>query len=216
MLGLAAFALYLGEPGWTVFVAAIAMGILVEWVGLARRFSSGSRLLGWTLAGIAYVAAAGFTLIWLYRFGGFLLVLAFAGAVVLTDIGAYFAGRTIGGPKIAPRISPAKTWAGLFGGMAASAAWLALLFWFIGSAASAMATSPEAGVQLWQVALAALAGGLVAIAAQAGDFFESWMKRRAGVKDSGRLIPGHGGLFDRMDGMMAVALLGFPFTMVAG
>lgn len=216
MLGLAAYALYQGALAWTVFVTAIALGIFIEWYCLARRFADGARLAVWSIAGAAYLGAAGFTLVWLYRQAGFLPVLALAGAVVLTDVGAYFAGRTIGGPRIAPRISPSKTWAGLAGGMVASALWLAFLMWLIGSAASAMSTMPDAGVKGWQIGLAALAGALVAMAAQAGDFFESWMKRRAGVKDSGALIPGHGGLFDRMDGMMAVAMLGFPFTVAFG
>ena len=117
--------------------------------------------------------------------------------VAAVDVGAYFAGRTIGGPKIAPKISPSKTWAGLAGGIvAASAAHAAVMPW----------TDPDfptlspgaiAGFSL-------LGGALVAVIAQFGDFFESRMKRKAGVKDSGSLIPGHGGLFDRVDGLVAV------------
>jgi len=216
MLGIASYALYQGDLAWLIFVTAIAFGIFVEWVLLARRFVSGLDLAAWSVSGAIYVSAAAFTLVWIYREGGFLLVLGLAGAVVLTDVGAYFSGRAIGGARIAPAISPSKTWAGLFGGMAASALWLGLGVWFIGSAASAMATSPEAQLQWQQVAFAAGAGALIAVTAQAGDFFESWMKRRAGVKDSSDLIPGHGGLFDRMDGMMAVALLGFPVTIAFG
>jgi phosphatidate cytidylyltransferase len=116
------------------------------------------------------------------------MVLTIIGVVIATDTGAYFAGRAIGGPKIAPRISPSKTWAGLAGGMAASAG----LITGVGSYVESFA--------LWQPLL----GAALAMIAQAGDFFESWMKRRAGVKDSGSLIPGHGGLFDRADGLLAV------------
>jgi phosphatidate cytidylyltransferase len=119
--------------------------------------------------------------------------------VIATDIGAYFAGRTIGGPKIAPAISPSKTWAGLFGAIVlASLALVLLSQWSSGGAA----------VVNWREAV--LGGLVVAVVAQAGDFFESWMKRRAGVKDSGRIIPGHGGLFDRVDGLLAVSFLMVP------
>jgi phosphatidate cytidylyltransferase len=104
-----------------------------------------------------------------------------------TDIGAYFAGRAIGGPKLAPRISPNKTWAGLLGGMAGAAVigWIAAHFLRID------------GIFL-------LLGAPMAALAQAGDLFESWIKRRAGVKDSGSILPGHGGLLDRLDGLLPV------------
>jgi phosphatidate cytidylyltransferase len=106
-----------------------------------------------------------------------------------TDIGAYFAGRAIGGPKLAPRVSPNKTWAGLIGGAAAALAlgWIAAWFFELGSPF------------LWL-------GAPMAVLAQAGDLFESWIKRRAGVKDSGAILPGHGGLLDRLDGLLPVAL----------
>jgi phosphatidate cytidylyltransferase len=106
-----------------------------------------------------------------------------------TDIGAYFAGRSIGGPKLAPRISPGKTWAGLVGGMAAAG--------LVGGLLTALA-----GAGFW---LAAGLGALLAAVAQAGDLFESRLKRHAGVKDSGHLIPGHGGLLDRIDGLVFAA-----------
>lgn len=111
-------------------------------------------------------------------------------AIWATDIGAYAAGRAIGGPKLAPRISPKKTWAGLLGGMAAAA--------LVGLALSPLATvsSPGAG---------ALVAAVIAVVGQAGDLFESYMKRRCDVKDSGSLIPGHGGLLDRIDGLVMAA-----------
>ena len=106
------------------------------------------------------------------------------------DICAYFSGRFIGGPKLAPSISPKKTWAGLVGGMAGAAAIGVITSLWIG------AGSP---------ALLALIGIGMTVLEQAGDFFESALKRRAGVKDSGTLIPGHGGILDRVDGLVAVA-----------
>ena len=107
-----------------------------------------------------------------------------------TDIGAYFVGRAFGRAKLAPSISPNKTFAGLYGGVAAAT---------IFAGAWALLTGLNS-------ALFALAP-LFALAAQGGDLFESWMKRRAGVKDSGDWLPGHGGLLDRLDGLVPVAIL---------
>jgi phosphatidate cytidylyltransferase len=107
------------------------------------------------------------------------------------DTFAYFAGRIIGGPKLAPVISPKKTWAGLFGAMA-------------GSAAAAFGVAMALGLQT--VLILVLIAAVLAIVEQAGDLFKSAMKRHYGVKDSGRLIPGHGGVIDRVDGLVAVAV----------
>lgn len=107
-----------------------------------------------------------------------------------TDIGAYFAGRAIGGPKLAPRLSPNKTWAGLIGGIALASIFAAIMHRAYGLPLRMTVATP---------ALAAVA--------QAGDLYESWLKRRAGVKDSGHLIPGHGGVLDRLDGLVPVAPL---------
>lgn len=105
-----------------------------------------------------------------------------------TDIGAYFAGRAIGGPKLAPRVSPNKTWAGLAGGVAAASVFAALMHWHYGLPMRMTMATP-----------------VLAILAQGGDLYESWLKRRAGVKDSGTLLPGHGGVMDRLDGLVPVA-----------
>ncbi|WP_242130288.1 phosphatidate cytidylyltransferase [Sphingobium sp. Sx8-8] len=121
---------------------------------------------------------------------GLLLALWAMGLVWATDIGAYFAGRSIGGPKLAPRVSPSKTWSGLGGGILAALMVGFLLYRFA-----------QLPIQL------AAASGLLAVAAQLGDLLESWMKRRAGVKDSGTLLPGHGGVMDRLDGVVAAAPL---------
>jgi len=107
--------------------------------------------------------------------------------VAATDTGAYFTGRAIGGPKLAPRISPKKTWAGLIGG-------------FICAGLAGLGMSQILGFPAW---LGAVLGGALAMISQVGDLFESAIKRRFGVKDSGGIIPGHGGLFDRVDGHLA-------------
>ena len=105
-----------------------------------------------------------------------------------TDIGAYFAGRAIGGPKLAPRVSPNKTWAGLIGGVAAASVLAAAFHGWAGLPLRLTVATP-----------------LLAVLAQAGDLYESGLKRRAGVKDSGTLLPGHGGVMDRLDGLVPVA-----------
>ena len=210
MIALAGTALWLGGWWWTVFVGLIAAGILLEWMALVRGFAL-PVLAGalWTFAGVVYVGVA--TAMLLYLRTPMVPVSAIAtilAAVIATDVGAYFAGRTIGGPKIAPAISPSKTWAGLIGGAIASAATVAAL---------TVAWRTPGDLAPPGIPLEALAIGIaIAIIAQTGDFFESWMKRRAGVKDSGRLLPGHGGLFDRMDGLLAVMAAGGLLFLLAG
>ncbi len=108
--------------------------------------------------------------------------------VWMCDIGAFFVGRAFGGPRLAPMISPNKTWAGFVGGIIAAGAFGAVLHFG------------------WGLPLRlTLATPLLAVVAQAGDLYESWLKRQAGVKDSGSILPGHGGLMDRLDGLMPVA-----------
>lgn len=119
---------------------------------------------------------------------GILFTLWTLALVWVTDIGAYFAGRAIGGRKLAPAISPNKTWAGLIGGVV-----LAALF------GAAMHAAYGLPLRL------TLATPVLAILAQAGDLYESWLKRRAGVKDSSNILPGHGGVMDRLDGLVPVA-----------
>lgn len=143
-------------------------------------------------AGILYAVFPAAALILLREQPGQGMALALWTLVIVwaTDIGAYFAGRAIGGPKLAPKLSPNKTWAGLFGGMAAA---------LIIGAGIAWATALP--FVCW------VAGAPLAVVAQMGDLFESWLKRRSGVKDSGRLLPGHGGVLDRLDGVVPVAVL---------
>jgi phosphatidate cytidylyltransferase len=119
---------------------------------------------------------------------GLLLTFWAMALVWACDSGAFFAGRAIGGPKLAPAISPNKTWAGFLGGVLAAAVFAFAL------------------VELFELpVLLALATPLLAVLAQIGDLYESHLKRRAGVKDSGHLLPGHGGIMDRLDGLVMVA-----------
>lgn len=196
MLVVAGIAFRLGGRWWAGLVALVAAGVLLEWAGLVFDFVTAPLRRGlWLAGGLIYIGVAAVMLMHLRQEAGqgFLLLPMVLLGVIATDIGAYFAGRTIGGPKIAPSISPSKTWAGLGGGMV-----------FAGLVEVGFTAFAERGID-WRTGLGVAAfGAMVAVVAQAGDFFESWMKRRAGVKDSGRLIPGHGGLLDRLDGLIAV------------
>ncbi len=180
-----------GRPGAAIaIVGAGAIGMI------GHMWSSGVFPRGKRLAstGLLYAGLPGVALIWLRQQpDGFALVMWTMGVVWMTDIFAYFAGRAIGGPKIWTAVSPNKTWAGLFGGMAAAALFSALFAHFLG----------------WPQTTAAMAliGAALAVVAQAGDFFESWLKRRAGVKDSGTLLRAHGGVMDRVDGLVPVCIV---------
>ena len=180
--------------GWpfAILVAAVATIMYMEWSRIV-----GSWGLGWKVFGFAYCLLPALSLLWIRERAeyegigtGFDLLIWVFLVVWSTDIGAYFAGRTIGGPKLAPSISPNKTIAGLIGGVAAAALFAGL--W------ASFAQLPAA---LFWLAMP------FAFAAQIGDLFESGLKRRAGVKDSGTWLPGHGGLLDRLDGLVPVAIL---------
>ncbi|MFM5907326.1 MAG: phosphatidate cytidylyltransferase [Novosphingobium sp.] len=197
MVAVAGTALWLGGWVWAAFVAAVALGVLWEWRGLVAGFQPSPMKRGlWNAGGLVYVGLAAFILAMLRMRDpdAFTAIIAIA-SVIATDIGAYFAGRTFGGPKIAPKISPSKTWSGLAGGMLGAGLTLFVAYHFYDE------------VPLGLAMMALPVGAVIAIVAQAGDFFESWMKRRAGVKDSGTIIPGHGGLFDRVDGLLAVCFV---------
>jgi len=147
----------------------------------------------WVAAGTIYIGVPVAALIWLrgHDASGERMIFWLLTSIALTDIGAYFAGRLIGGPKLAPRISPKKTWAGLVGAMVASGI-------FGAGFARLDPTAPAMEVL-------AIAGAALAVIGQVGDLLESWVKRHFAVKDSSNLIPGHGGLFDRVDGLIAAA-----------
>jgi phosphatidate cytidylyltransferase len=166
----------------TILVAAVVMALLA---------SPGRRL--WTATGVVYAAMVMIAPLILRRDSavGFVVIVLLFAVVWVTDIGGYFAGRLIGGPKLWPMVSPKKTWAGALGG--AGGAVLAAL-----TVAFAVQADP--------LALAILALLLSAVS-QAGDLFESAVKRRFGIKDAGHIIPGHGGVMDRLDGFVAAATL---------
>ncbi|GFK92883.1 Phosphatidate cytidylyltransferase [Fundidesulfovibrio magnetotacticus] len=209
LAGLWEFAGLFPGTGFAARAASLALGALMLW--LARRHGPGAalavplavfwleefaRLFGlfkgaprWFLpAALLYVPGS---LLFLPGFGPGETALVIA-AVMACDTGAYYAGSLIGGPKIWPSISPRKTWAGSAGGLAACMA--------VCAAAGALWGAAPAGVY-------ALLGAALAVASQMGDFMESAMKRAAGVKDSGNLLPGHGGLLDRVDGLIPAILV---------
>jgi len=182
-----AVAVMLG-PAPAVLVAALASGALL----LQARLAGGAGA-PWLSLGPLYIGLPCIALLWLRSVepGGERLVLWLLVTVWAADSTAYFAGRLIGGPKLAPRLSPRKTWAGLGGAVAGGIA--------VGIVAAGwVADSPP-------VVALVVAGTLIALVEQAGDLLESAVKRHFGVKDASGLIPGHGGLFDRVDGLLAAA-----------
>jgi phosphatidate cytidylyltransferase len=189
------------------FILLCAMLMILEWNELtkdeSRRFQ---------LAGFAYVLLPCLSLLMLRNIvfpdiadmeaeTSVLPILHLICIVVATDVGAFAAGKTLGRHKLAPSISPGKTWEGLAGGVLA-AALVSLSF-------SPFLIFPRTNLG------ALLLGIVLALVSQAGDLFESWIKRRAGVKDSGTLLPGHGGILDRVDGLSFAAPL-YLFTAILG
>lgn len=190
-------AIWFGFP-WIDLLAAVAAPLMVaEWFRLTR-----GRPVA-RLFAVAYALAAVTALLWLRHqpAGGRETILWIVICVWATDIGAYFVGRVAGGAKLAPRISPGKTWSGLVGGMAWAAVASAAAGWAFG---------------LGQTISLALIGAGLAVVDQLGDLLESAAKRRAGVKDSGTLIPGHGGLLDRVDGLVAVLVVVALIRLIEG
>jgi phosphatidate cytidylyltransferase len=162
-------------------------GLLLLVTVLLIRRTGGWPQRRWAIVGIVYLGVPAVAFLALRDLPeGMELVFWLVLVVVATDVMAYLTGRTLGGPKLAPRISPGKTWSGLAGGVAGAM--------LVGAAASALVG--------WTGLQGAVFAGILALVAQSGDLFESSIKRRAGVKDSGHLIPGHGGLLDRFDGYL--------------
>jgi len=187
MIAVALLAAIMGGNLLAFLVAAIATLMFYEWTRIVRGWGA-----AWYISGFIYALLPALALLWIRErdeHGLYLLIWTFI-VTWSTDIGAYFAGRSFGKRKLAPTISPNKTVEGLYGGIATAT--------LLGGAWTlAMGLG---------VALLALAP-VLAIAAQAGDLFESGMKRRAGIKDSGSWLPGHGGALDRLDGLVPVAVL---------
>ncbi len=157
----------------------------------------------WIAAGVPYAGALGVAPIVVRSDNGegFLAVIFLFAVVWTTDIAAYFAGRAIGGPKLMPRVSPNKTWSGAIGGtLAAVVVALAL-------------AKVTALTGLFAIAMLAV---ILSICAQGGDLFESFLKRRFGAKDSGHLIPGHGGLMDRLDGFVTASVVAALIGLLRG
>jgi phosphatidate cytidylyltransferase len=228
---------YVGGWFWTALVTLAAIGLFVEWlmiVGSAsqrRVVASGGVALAisglclaagridaallasalglaavallsparplWTVAGFVYATAAEFASV-LVRHDqtqGLAALILILLVVWVTDIGGYFAGRGIGGPKLWPRISPRKTWAGAIGGFAASL----------------VVAGGFAALGVGKTVPILLVGAVLSISSQLGDLLESAVKRRFGVKDSSHIIPGHGGLMDRLDGFVAAVVMAAIF-----
>lgn len=192
-LAIAGIALAIGLPGKALL--AIAVGLIA--VALMARINR-----VWALTGLLYAAAAllGAVLVRADPRSGFIALLFVLLVVWITDIGGYFAGRGIGGPKLWVRVSPKKTWAGAIGGFAGS------LMVAAGFAASG----------LGRMLPLLLLGAVLSIVSQLGDLFESAVKRRFGVKDSSNVIPGHGGLLDRLDGFVAAIVMAAVIGVMRG
>lgn len=181
-LALAALTMTLLHPlTFTLMVAGGGVVLWQEWNALTS-----TRRAGWTVGGALYIGASMLALVYL-RVTSLPILLSLFAIVWGGDTVAYLVGKRYGRHKIAPRISPGKSWEGLAASVLASAA--------IGASAGYVAPVPHA-----------LLGALLAMLGLGGDMFESWLKRRAGVKDSGTLIPGHGGLFDRVDALLPCAI----------
>ncbi|HEY0331031.1 MAG TPA: phosphatidate cytidylyltransferase [Rhodopseudomonas sp.] len=192
-LALGGGALALGQGALCVFVIVAGL-VAVAALNPERR--------GWSVLGYGYAAAAliASVLVRLDASEGFAALILVLLVVWVTDIGGYFAGRGIGGPKLWPRVSPKKTWAGALGG-------------FFGSLVVACGFA-ALGYGKWLPLLALAA--LLSVVSQLGDLFESAVKRRFGVKDSSHIIPGHGGLLDRLDGYVAAIVVAALFGVMRG
>ncbi|WP_027051883.1 phosphatidate cytidylyltransferase [Mesorhizobium erdmanii] len=192
---------FLPEALVVVFIGALIGGLSASWLLLLVAFLTAVTAIAaqvrktgqWEASGLAYASVSGLSLA-LLRDGdnsGLVAILFLFAVVWATDIFAYFVGRAIGGPKLAPSISPGKTRSGALGGA-------------VGGVVAGVMLAAAAGAG--NLALLGLVALVLSIVAQAGDLFESWVKRRHGCKDSGMLIPGHGGVMDRVDGLVAAAL----------
>ena len=200
----------LAIAGLLLATGRIDASLLVLIAGLAAIPVLSPQRRVWTATGFAYAAAAevASVVVRLDPARGFLSLILIFLVVWITDIGGYFAGRGIGGPKLWPRVSPNKTWAGAIGGFAASLLVAAGFF-----AVVAQKADPSPMLKMSHVLLL---GAVLSIASQFGDLFESAVKRRFGVKDSSHLIPGHGGLLDRLDGFVAAIVLAAIFGFLRG
>jgi phosphatidate cytidylyltransferase len=183
----------IGRIGATYVI--VALGVIVA--ALLSSHRRGWAALGGCYAFAALVASVAVRLDQTYGFTALMFVLLI---VWVTDIGGYFAGRGLGGPKLWRRVSPKKTWAGAIGGFVASL----------------LVAAGFAAFDLGKTGPLMLLGAILSVASQLGDLFESAVKRRFGVKDSSHIIPGHGGLLDRLDGFVAAVVLAAIFGFLRG
>ena len=192
----------LAVAGICLAVNRLDAALVVLGVGLAAVAAIAPERRNWTAAGFLYAAAAQIAsvLLRLDPVKGFAALMFVLLVVWVTDSGGYFAGRGIGGPKLWPRVSPKKTWAGAIGGLAASLAVAAGFVMF----------------DLGRMGPLLLISGALSAVSQLGDLFESAVKRRFGVKDSSHIIPGHGGLMDRLDGFVAAVFVAAVFGFLRG
>lgn len=188
LAAIAGLAAWRGFPWYDLLLGIVAALALGEWL----RLTGGWRRIFWALAGIVYVALPVAALLWLRHdaLWGLATVLWLFATVAAVDTGAYFAGRSIGGPKLAPLISPNKTWAGLGGGIVAAGLCGLIAAIILGT----------------DILAAVIFSMILAPVSQIGDIAESAVKRYFGVKDSGSILPGHGGILDRIDGLVAAAV----------
>ncbi|MFN9774923.1 MAG: phosphatidate cytidylyltransferase [Burkholderiales bacterium] len=204
--GIAYVAWRSGVPGGAppAVVAVLCAASLAFWLSVAPISLSRVHRVGPAWAVAALVLAACWLALYELRLLGAAMLVSAMAIVWLADIGAYFAGRTFGRHKLAPRVSPGKTWEGVAGGV------VAVLAVAVGVALAWPGTAGEGGATVFSSWLAARAGWPAALAVLAGvaglsvvgDLYESMLKRLAGVKDSGRLLPGHGGVLDRIDALI--------------
>jgi phosphatidate cytidylyltransferase len=190
---LALVAAWLGGLSFVVFWIVAASIVLWEWSRLVMNAKlRGFALIDWLAAGLAYAAVLLFAPLILRRDPtlGFAAIAFLFAIVWATDIVAYFAGRALGGPKLWPAVSPKKTWAGAVGGT-------------LGGIVAGILTVKLLGLPVAPMLI--LVAAFLSVVAQAGDLLESTIKRHFGAKDAGSIIPGHGGLMDRLDGFLTAA-----------
>ena len=195
---------WLGGIAFAAIVTVTTIGLGVEWLRLLGAGRHGApRRAPWIVISPGYVLLAAAALVWLRSdpVAGRADVLFLLCVVWSNDVGAYLLGRLIGGPRLAPRTSPGKTWSGAAGGL------------LVAIAAGLSAAHVLSDVPPWRAVPAA---ALLGVVAQGGDLLESFVKRRLEVKDSGHLIPGHGGLFDRLDALLAAAPVAALLALIHG
>ena len=187
-----------GRPVLALVIVALGIVAVAAAAAVERRPK-----LVWLAVGAPYIGLPGLAWVWLIAEPalGRQTVGWMVAAVAMTDIGAYVAGRALGGVRLAPQVSPNKTWAGLFGGVTCAV--------LTGGIVALALGLPK----LWPLAVAS---AVVAVLAQLGDLFESGVKRQFGVKDAGGIIPGHGGLLDRVDGHLVAAVAVAGFNWITG